>query len=106
MSFQLTHRSAGAAARCATLALALVAISGCNKLLDVSNPGSVPAESLSDPVLAPALAAAAIQTLQCGVMQYAATAGMLSGEYLSSNGFVDNHPWEWRGRRYNCPVRP
>jgi hypothetical protein len=97
MSFQLTHRSAGAAARCATLALALVAISGCNKLLDVSNPGSVPAESLSDPVLAPALAAAAIQTLQCGVMQYAATAGMLSGEYLSSNGFVDNHPWEWRG---------
>ena len=30
-------------------------------------------------------------------MQYAATAGMLSGEYLIANGFVDNHPWEWRG---------
>jgi hypothetical protein len=22
---------------------------------------------------------------------------MLAGEYISSNGFVDNHPWEWRG---------
>jgi hypothetical protein len=22
---------------------------------------------------------------------------MLSGEYLNANGFVDNHPWEWRG---------
>jgi hypothetical protein len=100
MSLRFAHRSAGAAAavmRGATLAFALVVTSGCNKLLDVSNPGSVPAESLTDPVLAPALAAAAIQTLQCGVMQYAATAGMLSGEYLSSNGFVDNHPWEWRG---------
>jgi hypothetical protein len=69
----------------------------CNSLLDVSNPGSVPAESLTDPALAPALAAAAIQTLQCGVMQYAATTGMLSGEYLNANGFVDNHPWQWRG---------
>jgi starch-binding outer membrane protein, SusD/RagB family len=66
-------------------------------LLDVDNPGSVPAETLSDPTLTPALAAGAIQTLQCGVMQYAATTGMLSGEYLSANTFVDNHPWEWRG---------
>ena len=57
----------------------------------------MPAESLSDPALAPALAAAALQTLQCGVEQYAATAGMLSGEYLNANGFVDNHTWEWRG---------
>ena len=27
-----------------------------------------------------------MQTLQCGVIQYAATAGMLSGEYLNANG--------------------
>src|SRR6185503_14325695 len=38
-----------------------------------------------------------LQTLQCGVIQYAATASMLSGEELNANGFVDNHPWEWRG---------
>jgi hypothetical protein len=90
-------RSAIHATRRAALACALVAMSACNSLLDVTNPGSVPVESLSDPALAPALASAAMQTLQCGVMQYAATAGMLSGEYLSANGFVDNHPWQWRG---------
>jgi len=105
MSFRLTHRStlvtpvrsAVTLARYATFAFALGAVSACNSLLDVENPGSVPAESLSDPALAPALAAAAMQTLQCGVIQYAATAAMLSGEYLNANGFVDNHPWEWRG---------
>src|ERR1044071_1742174 len=90
MSYKLTHRLA-------LVAVAISSLGACNKLLDVENPSSVPAESLSDPTLAPALAAAAMQTLQCGVIQYAATAGMLSGEYLNANGFVDNHPWEWRG---------
>jgi hypothetical protein len=77
--------------------LALIGLGACNSLLDVDNPGSVPAESLTDPALIRPLTNAAMQTLQCGVEQYDATAGMLSGEYLSSNGFVDNHPWEWRG---------
>ncbi|MES2180299.1 MAG: RagB/SusD family nutrient uptake outer membrane protein [Gemmatimonadota bacterium] len=90
MSHRLTHRSM-------LVAFALIGLAACDKILDVENPGSVPAESLSDPTLAPALAAAAMQTLQCGVIQYAATAAMLSGEYLNANGFVDNHPWEWRG---------
>jgi len=83
--------------RRAAFAVALAGLTACNSLLDVDNPGSVPAESLSDPALAPALAAAAMQTLQCGVIQYAATVGMLSSEYLNANSFVDNHPWEWRG---------
>jgi hypothetical protein len=90
MSYRFTRRSA-------VIAFALAGLSACNAILDVENPGSVPAESLSDPTLAPALAAAALQTLQCGVTNYAATVGMLSGEYLNANGFVDNHPWEWRG---------
>jgi hypothetical protein len=90
-------RSAAFAARRVAFAFALVGISACNSLLDVSNPSSVTDDALSDPALAPALASAAMQTLQCGVEQYAATAGMLSGEYLNANGFVDNHPWEWRG---------
>jgi starch-binding outer membrane protein, SusD/RagB family len=105
MSYRLTHRStpvtparsAVYTVRRAAVAFALVGITACNSLLDVDNPGSVPAESLSDPALAPALAAAAMQTLQCGVIQYAATTGMLSSEYLNANSFVDNHPWEWRG---------
>ena len=90
MTYRLTHRST-------LVAFALVGLTACNSILDVENPGSVPADALADPTLAPALAAAATQSLQCGVIQYAATAGMLSGEYLNSNGFVDNHPWEWRG---------
>ena len=81
----------------ALLALSLAMIAACNSLLTVDNPGRVPADALTDPTLAPVLEAAALQQLQCGFAQFAATGGMLSGEYLSSNGFVDNHPWEWRG---------
>jgi hypothetical protein len=79
------------------IALALAGATACNSLLDVENPSNVPDESLSDPTLAPVLLAAALQTAQCGIEQYAATGGMLSGEYLSANGFVNNHIWEWRG---------
>ena len=83
--------------RVALLISVLVAASACNSLLSVDNPGRVPDDQLGDPALAPALEAGAIQTLQCGAVNYAATAGMLSGEYWSANGFVNNHPWEWRG---------
>jgi hypothetical protein len=83
--------------RYALLALALLAAPACDSLLNVDNPGRVPADALGDPGLAPILEAAAIQTLQCGVGEFVGTAGMLSGEFLSANGFVNNHPWEWRG---------
>src|SRR5256885_2081280 len=84
----------------ALLALTVAAATvttACNKLLEVDNPGRVPAETLSDPSLVTALEAGALQQFQCGFEQYVTTAGMLSGEYWSANGFVDNHPWEWRG---------
>ena len=83
--------------RRATLVLSLAATASCNSLLAVDNPGRVTADALTDPALAPILEAAALQSAQCAFMQFAATTGMLSGEYLSSNGFVDNHIWEWRG---------
>ena len=93
MSLQFAHRGL----RRALIAIALTATGACNSLLSVDNPGRVPAEDLNDPTLMPALEAAAIQTFQCGAINYAATAGMLSGEYWSANGFVNTHPWEWRG---------
>lgn len=96
MSSRIMHRSAWRAGFALALT-AMTSLTACDSLLDVQNPASVPEESLSDPTLAPTLAAAAIQSLQCGVENFAATAGMLSGEYLSANGFVDNHVWEWRG---------
>jgi len=81
------------------LVLSLVATASCNSLLAVDNPGRVTAASLNDPGLMPILNAAALQSAQCAFMQYAVTTGMLSGEYISANGFVDNHSWEWRGVR-------
>ncbi|MGQ0650374.1 MAG: RagB/SusD family nutrient uptake outer membrane protein [Gemmatimonadaceae bacterium] len=81
----------------AMVATSLVTTVACDSLLEVENPGRVPAEALADPTLAPVLQAAALQQAQCGFAEFAATAGMLSGEYLSANGFVNNHPWEWRG---------
>jgi starch-binding outer membrane protein, SusD/RagB family len=81
----------------ALLVSAVVLATACNSLLTVDNPGRVPADALEDPALMPTLEAAAIQQFQCGFAQFVATGGMLSGEYLSANAFVDNHPWEWRG---------
>lgn len=81
----------------ALVALILAGSTACNSLLTVDNPGQVPAAALADPALIPILEAASLQQFQCAFAQFAATGGMLSGEYLSANGFVDNHPWEWRG---------
>jgi len=94
MRYQL-HCRRGARA---LLLLSLASTTGaCNSLLDVESPGRVPVDALDDPALIPGLAAAAIQTFQCGAVAFAATAGVLSGEYWSANAFVNNHIWEWRG---------
>lgn len=90
---QLTHSGV----RRVAVAIVLASTAACNSLLSVDNPGRVPDTALEDPTLMPALEAAAIGTFQCGIINYAATAGMLSAEYWSANGFVNNHPWEWRG---------
>ena len=79
------------------LAFTLTATAACDRLLDVDNPASVPVDALNDPTLIPTLEAASIQTFQCGFAAWVGTAGMLSGEYLSANSFINNHPWEWRG---------
>jgi starch-binding outer membrane protein, SusD/RagB family len=92
-----TTVAAGRSVIGALAALTLVLSTACNSLLTVDNPGRVPVEALDDPSLMPILEAAAIQTLQCGLNNFATTGAMLSGEFLSSNGFVNNHPWEWRG---------
>ncbi|MDF2771796.1 MAG: RagB/SusD protein [Geminicoccaceae bacterium] len=82
----------------ATVVVAMTATTAaCDRLLDVENPASVPIEALDNPALMQTLEAAAIQQFQCAFANFVATAGMLSGEYWSANGFVNNHPWEWRG---------
>jgi starch-binding outer membrane protein, SusD/RagB family len=83
----------------ALAALGLTFSAACNSLLTVDNPGQVPAEALADPALMPILEAASLQQFQCAFAQFVATGSMLSSEQLSANGFVDNHPWEWRGEQ-------
>ncbi len=93
------HRTAArtlGTVKTAFVALSLASLAACNQLLGVDNPASVTAQSLDDPTLLPALAAAAIQTAQCGVESFVITGGVLSGEYWSAAGLVDNHTWEWR----------
>jgi len=83
----------------AAMAVALAGSVACNSLLTVDNPGRVPVEALDDPALIPILEAASLQQFQCAFAQFVATGAMLSSEELSANGFVDNHPWEWRGEQ-------
>jgi len=93
------HRTAARTLRtvkAALVALSLATLAACDQLLGVDNPASVTEQSLGDPTLVPALAAAAIQTAQCGAESFAITGGVLSGEYWSAAGLVDNHTWEWR----------
>ena len=91
------RRGIGARASLAVITFGLALAAACNSLLTVDNPGRVPVETLDDPALMPTLEAASLQQFQCAFAQWVGTAGMLSGEYLSANAFVDNHPWEWRG---------
>lgn len=103
-----THRNgalprvSGRRTLAAAFGLLLALSAACNSLLTVDNPSRVPVEQLDDPALMPILEAAAVQTLQCGLNNFATTGAMLSGEFLASNGFVNNHPWEWRG---NAEIR-
>lgn len=78
-------------------AAAVLTTAACDKLLDVENPASVPVDALDSPALLPTLESAAIQQFQCAFANFVATAGVLSGEYWVANGFVNSHPWEWRG---------
>src|SRR5688572_29024 len=81
----------------ALVAAVMTTTAACDRLLDVDNPASVPIAELDNPALMQTLEAAAIQQFQCAFANFVATAGVLSGEYWVANGFVNSHPWEWRG---------
>ena len=72
-------------------------LTACNSLLDVTMPGRVAAETLSDPSMALVLESAAIQQFQCAFGSWVTTAGVMSGEYLVSNNLVNSNLWGWRG---------
>ena len=79
------------------VAALMIPITACDRLLEVDNPGNVPIDALNNPALMQTLEAASLQQFECAYANFVATAGVLSGEYWIANGFVNSHPWEWRG---------
>lgn len=101
MRYQSSHgrggRAFGRGITGSVLIFLLAGSTACNSLLDVTNPGVVKSGDLADPALAPTLDAAALASFDCAFAQFAATGGVLSGEYVVSNSFVDANQWGWRG---------
>jgi tetratricopeptide (TPR) repeat protein len=74
----------------------LVTGAGCNQLLDVEIPGRVSEQDLDDPALAATLVAGALGEFECAFNQLVPTNAFLTGEFISSNFFLDSNAW---GRR-------
>ena len=87
-----THRRLGTAA----LAAAGLALAGCDSMLDVSLPGSTPAEAVDDPIYAPILVVSALGRLEDGVNNYARDAGYIGGELIGGQSFLDTQHFRQR----------
>lgn len=79
----------------ATLVLAL-GLSGCDSLLEVSNPGAVEASDLEDPALARTLLVGALGKFECAMTQYAIASGVFANEFWTSSGFRVMNAWSQR----------
>lgn len=69
---------------------------GCDRLLDVEIPGRVQEDDLDNPALAATLVAGALGEFECAFNQMVPTNAFLTGEFISSNFFLDSNAW---GRR-------
>jgi hypothetical protein len=82
--------------RTVALVTAGLALSGCDSMLDVSLPGSTPAEAVDDPVYAPILVVSALGRLEDGVNGYARDAGYIGGELIGGQSFLDTQHFRQR----------
>lgn len=89
------HRKAP---RLATLLIGacLLGVAGCDQLLEVEIPGRVQDQDLDDPALAATLVSGALGEFECAFNQLVPTNAFLTGEFISSNFFLDSNAW---GRR-------
>jgi starch-binding outer membrane protein, SusD/RagB family len=81
--------------RTAALAAGLV-LSGCDSMLDVSLPGSTPAEAVEDPIYAPILVVSAIGRFEDGYNNYAIDAGYIGGELIGGQSFLNTQHFRQR----------
>ena len=93
------------AALAAALALALAA-GACDSLLDVDQPGLIPADELDDPSRAVLLVNGAIADFDCALGAYVVMGGLIGEEFVDATQTADRWPYDRRevlpsDRRYS-----
>jgi len=79
----------------------LSGVSACDGLLDVRIPGAVTESDLDNPALATTLSKSALGSFDCAFVNYAATVGVHTEEYIVSAGWLNSNIWGWRGIELN-----
>lgn len=87
--------------RLALIGALLLTTAACDGLLDVEIPGSVEESDLNNPALAPTLFNSALGLFECAFVNYVATVGVLTEEYVVSSGWLNDNIWGWRGIELN-----
>jgi starch-binding outer membrane protein, SusD/RagB family len=70
-----------------TLAVAVVALAGCDGILDVELPGQLTEEDLLRPEMAPMMVNSAIADYECGFSEFVASIGGLEDTFWESTGW-------------------
>lgn len=87
----------------------LMGTAGCDTLLEVELPGQVKEEDLANPALANTLVSGALGEFECAMNALVPTHAFLTGEFISSNFFLDSNAWGRRERPFmretagSCP---
>lgn len=87
------HRISGAILVGALLAGTMA----CESLLEVEIPGQVEDSALDDPALATTMLVSALGEFECAFNSVVPTNAFLTGEFISSNFFLNSNVWGWRG---------
>jgi len=77
----------------AATALAGVALSACQSILDVDFPGQIPTEQLDDPGLAPVMVQSVIGDFECAFATYASVTSIHSDEFESATLLQTTAVW-------------
>ncbi|HVE79800.1 MAG TPA: RagB/SusD family nutrient uptake outer membrane protein [Gemmatimonadaceae bacterium] len=99
MNIQSLARRAGALG---AMALALTA---CDKLLEVDSPSRIPAETIEDPAYADLLVNSVVADFECALGSYAVLGGLIGEELDDATQTADRYPYDIRNaqptdRRY------
>lgn len=86
-------RGSGSRATLVLATILAVAAAGCDSLLDVDLPGRVVEDDLGEPSMASTLVSGALGEFECALNQMVPTNSLLTGEFISSNFFLDSNAW-------------